>query len=106
MTCRLSSGAVCLLGLVLVSVPAVAAPIASCDANFTVCAIPENLLLQLPGVAIAGDVVLTDPNSNTVSDVFRIFNNLINTGAGTGFGNLVFLFSSDDTALPAPATYS
>src|SRR5689334_24844023 len=33
------------------SVPAVAAPIASCDANFTVCAIPENLLLQLPGVA-------------------------------------------------------
>jgi hypothetical protein len=106
MTYRFSSVVVAFAGLVLVSVPAAAAPIASCNANFTVCGIPENLLLQLPFGAIAGDVVLTDPNNNTVSDVFRIFNNLIDTGAGTGLGNLVFLYSSDDTALPAPATYS
>jgi hypothetical protein len=106
MTCRVASMAACFAGLVLLSEPAAAAPIASCNSNFTVCGIPENLLLQLPFGAIAGDVVLTDPNNNAVSDVFRIFNNLIDTGAGTGLGNLVFLYSSDDIVLPAPASYS
>ena len=81
-------------------------PLANCNANFTVCGVPENILLQLPFTAFAGDVVLTDPNSSAVSDVFRIFNNLVNTGLGTGLGNMVFLYSSDDTTLPAPSTYS
>jgi hypothetical protein len=83
-----------------------AATIANCNSAFTECLIPENVLLQLPFEAIAGDAVLTEPNSNSVSDVFRIFNNLADTGAGTGVGNLAFLFSSDDTALPPPSTYS
>jgi MYXO-CTERM domain-containing protein len=51
-------------------------------------------------------VILNDP-AGPVSDVFRIFNNLVNTGAGTGLGNMVFLYSSDDgTPLPDPSTYS
>jgi hypothetical protein len=60
----------------------------------------------LPFVAIAGDVVLTDPGSSAVSDVFRIFDNVVNTGKGTGLGNMAFLYSSDDTTLPNPSTYS
>jgi hypothetical protein len=103
---RFDNIATCFAGLVLLCVPAAAATIASCNASFTQCAIPENILLQLPFTAIAGDAVLTEPNSSTVSDVFRIFNNIINTGGGTGLGNMVFLYSSDDTTLPAPSTYS
>jgi hypothetical protein len=58
----------------------------------------------LPFTAFAGDVILDDP---AVSDVFRIFNNLVNTGGGTGLGNMAFLYSSDDsTPLPNPLTYS
>ena len=111
------STALCIAGLILLSEPGTAAPIAiseqiaatsvaSCNANFTVCDIPENIPLQLPFGAFAGDVVLTDPGSSAVSDVFRIFNNIVNTGEGTGIGNMVFLYSSDDTSLPNPSTYS
>ena len=106
MTYRYASITICLAGLVLLSVPAAASPLASCNANFTSCGIPENILLQLPFTAIAGDAVLTEPNSSMVSDVFRIFNNVVNTGGGTGLGNMVFLYSLDDTTLPAPSTYS
>jgi hypothetical protein len=106
MTYRFASITICFAGLVLLSVPAVAATIASCDASFTVCGIPENVLLQLPFTAIAGDAIVTEPGSPIVSDVFRIFNDIINTGGGTGLGNMVFLYSSDDTTLPNPSTYS
>src|SRR5207302_6245982 len=78
-----------------------------CNASFTACAIPENILLELPFLAISGDVVVQEPTSTEVSDVFRIFNNLVNTGDGTGLGNLAFLYSLDDsTPLPDPSTYS
>src|SRR5215469_13952054 len=100
------STALCLAGLMLLCEPGIGTPIATCNASFTVCQIPENILLQLPFSAFAGDVVLTDPGSSTVSDIFRIFNNLINTGKGTGLGNMVFLYSTDDTSLPDPSTYS
>jgi|SRR5579872_847876 len=106
MTHRYASLAICLVGLVLLSVPAAASPIAQCNASLTSCSIPENILLQLPFTAFAGDAVLTDPGGSTVSDVFRIFNNIVNTGGGTGLGNMVFLYSSDDTTLPSPSTYS
>jgi hypothetical protein len=96
---------ICFSGLLL-SVPAAAATIAQCDAAFTTCLIPENTSLQLPFEAIAGDAILTEPGSTTVSDVFRIFNNIVNTGFGTGLGNMAFLYSADDTALPSPSTYS
>jgi hypothetical protein len=103
---RSCSIAICSVGLILLSVPAVAATIAPCNATFTTCVIPENISLQLPFVAIAGDAILTELSSSTVSDVFRIFNNVVNTGAGTGLGNMAFLYSADDSALPSPSTYS
>src|SRR6202011_1874420 len=103
---RFVSLAACFAALVLLSVPAAAGPIANCNATFTVCGIPENILLQLPFTAIAGDAIVTEPGGAVVSDVFRIFNNITNTGGGTGLGNMVFLYSSDDTALPNPSTYS
>ena len=104
MTCRFASITICFAGLVLLSVPAAAGPIAICNAS--VCGIPENILLQLPFTAIAGDAILTEPGGAVVSDVFRIFNNIINTGGGTGLGNMVFLYSSDETTLPNFSTWS
>jgi hypothetical protein len=101
--------ALCIAGLLLLSEPGFATPITAIPAtncNTTICDIPENVLLQLPFDAFAGDVVLTDPGTSAVSDVFRIFNNVVNTGKGTGLGNLVFLYSSDDTSLPNLSTYS
>jgi hypothetical protein len=38
--------------------------------------------------------------------VFRIFNNLVDTGLGTGIGDMFFLYSADESALPSPSTYS
>jgi hypothetical protein len=106
-TYHLARLAVGFAGLVLLSAPATATTMASCNSAFTMCNIPENILLQLPFTAISGDVVITDLGSSIVSDVFRIFNNEINTGAGTGLGNMAFLYSSDDsTPLPATSTYS
>jgi hypothetical protein len=66
------------------------------------------LLLFPPGFfAIAGDVIIQDPNSTNVSDVLRVFNNLFNSGGGTGLGNVVFLYSRDNNnPLPDPSTYS
>jgi len=106
MTYRFASITMCFAGLVLLSAPAAAATVANCNAGHTVCGIPEDVLLQLPFTAIAGDAIVTEPVSAVVSDVFRIFNNIVNTGGGTGLGNMVFLFSSDDTTLPNPSTYS
>jgi hypothetical protein len=96
------------LGLIVfpasVAFPAVRA---SCNANFTACFIPENVLVQLPFTAIAGDVIVQDPSSTGVSDVFRILNNFVDTGGGTGLGSLAILSSRDDnTPLPDPSTYS
>jgi len=88
------------------STSAFAVTMAPCDATNTACSIIENTSLQLPFVVIAGDVIVRDPGTSTVSDVFRIFNNLLNTGSGTGLGNMVFLYSADNSALPDPSTYS
>jgi hypothetical protein len=93
--------------LALLPVLGTAAPLVQCNPSFTSCLIPENVMLQLPFLGISGDVILLDPVTHAVSDVFRIFNNFVDTGGGTGLGNLVFLYSSDDsTPLPNPATYS
>jgi hypothetical protein len=86
---------------------ALAAEPANCNANFTSCQIPENVVLRLPFTAFAGDVIVQEPTSTTVSDVFRIFNNLLDTGGGTGLGNLAILYSGDDNMpLPDPSTFS
>jgi PEP-CTERM motif len=88
------------------SISGFAAAVAPCNANFTACYIFENVLLQLPFTGIAGDVIVQEPNSTAVSDVFRLFNNLFDTGGGTGLGNMVFLYSVDNSPLPDPSTYS
>ena len=66
-----------------------AGPVSSCAPDFSSCSVFEDgLVLQLPGLAIAGDLILTDRwNGGKVSDVFRIFNNFFDTGGGTGLGH-------------------
>jgi PEP-CTERM motif len=85
-----------------------AGPVSSCAPDFSSCSVFEDgLVLQLPGLAIAGDLILTDRwNGGKVSDVFRVFNNIFDTGGGTGLGITAFLYSEDLGNLPAPATYS
>ena len=81
---------------------------AQCSPTFTDCAIPENVLLEFPFLAISGDVLVV-PNVNasprSVSDVFRIFNNFLDTGEGTGLGFVSFLYSGQNN-LPAPSSFS
>ena len=81
---------------------------AQCTPTFSECAIPENVLLDFPFLAISGDVVLV-PNLNAnlaaVKDVFRIFNNFVDTGQGTGIGYSAFLYSGHNN-LPDRSTYS
>src|ERR1051326_1267707 len=79
------------------------------------CAISEGNPLILPYIAIAGDVILLDPDG-TVSDVVRFLNNILDTGAGTGLGNSILMFSKidagpdlsigTDLGLPSSFTYS
>ena len=85
-----------------------AGPVSSCAPDFSSCSVFEDgLVLQLPGLAIAGDLILTDTwNGGKVSDVFRIFNDFFDTGGGTGLGTTAFLYSEDLGNLPAPSTYS
>jgi hypothetical protein len=104
---RLASAVFSLATLALLSTPTRAAQLAVCAPDFSACGIPENVLLQLPFAAIAGDVILFEADNVTVSDVFRIFNNIADTTGGTGLGNMVFLYSSNDsTPLPSPSTFS
>lgn len=94
-------------GLAL-SAPAWSQSVAQCTPSFSDCAIPENVLLQFPFLAISGDVLVV-PNLHAdlaaTSDVFRIFNNFVDTGAGTGLGFLSFLYSGHN-ALPNQSTFS
>jgi len=83
-------------------------PVAQCTSTLSDCAIPENTALQLPFLAISGDVVLApDLHSdlNSVRDVFRINNNFIDTGAGTGIGFTGILFGGEH-AVPLISSYS
>src|SRR5215472_1107766 len=96
----------CVATGVCFSTSAFAVTPAPCNASFTACSIVENEPLQLPFFAIAGDVVVRDPSASAVSDLFRISNNVLDTGNGTGLGNMVFLYSVDESALPDPSTYS
>jgi len=99
-----------LMLLSLVAFPvrlATAADTASCNSTFTACQIQENVLLTLPFLATSGDVIIQSPSDTSVSDIFRVFNNVVDTGGGTGLGNLVILYSGNDNLpLPDPSTYS
>jgi hypothetical protein len=85
-----------------------AAPLSFCAADFSSCNVFEDgQVLQLPGLAIAGDLILIDQwNGGRVSDVLRIFNDFFDTGGGTGLGTTAFLFSEDLSNLPNPSTFS
>ncbi len=91
------------LGMVITipAQPVSAAMLSSCASDFSSCNIYENELVPLPGLGIAGDVILLDAGTAHISDVFRIFNNVINTGGGTGLGNEAFLFSDDENNIPS-----
>jgi hypothetical protein len=100
---------VLLLSVIVLTASAASAaiPLANCNSTFTICSIPENVLVKFPFSAIAGDVIVMDPTGTTVSDVFRIFNDVFDAGAGTGLGSTAILYSADDSnPLPAPSTYS
>ena len=73
---------------------------ANCTGGLTACAIPEDVMLQLPYATYAGDVIIQESGSTAVSDVFRVFNNVVDTGGGTGLGNLVILYSKKGGSLP------
>ena len=90
----------------LVVVPVLHADlISSCAPDFSSCNVYEdNMILVLPGLAISGDVIVT--NNSTVLDVFRINNNFVDTGGGTGLGTTAFLFAADLNDLPSPSNYS
>jgi hypothetical protein len=85
-----------------------AAPLSFCATDFSSCNVFEDgQVLHLPGVTIAGDLILTDRwNGGKVSDVFRIFNDFFDTGGGTGLGATAFLYSEDLGNLPSPSTFS
>ena len=51
-------------------------------------------------------MILIDQWTGGTSDVFRIFNDFIDTGGGTGLGTTAFLYSEDLGNLPNPSTYS
>lgn len=84
-----------------------AGPISSCAPDFSACQVYEGSLLTPPfGFFVAGDVILIDQWTGQVSDVFRIFNDLFDTGGGTGLGVSALLYSEDLGNLPDPSTYS
>ena len=82
-----------------------ATPISSCISSADCSIFELTQPFVLPFSAFSGDVVLLDPSGAT-SDVFRIFNDFVNTGGGTGLGRQTFLFSVDEGNLPSPSTLS
>ena len=78
--------------------PAVAGSLSqsSCDFNANQCNVYEGSLFQDPNALFyAGDLVLLDANG-TYSDVLRFYNDIIDTGGGTGFGDAFLEFSAPD----------
>ncbi len=82
-----------------------ATPLSSCASNGSTCSIYENQLVALPFEAFAGDLIVQNSKGATV-DVFRIPNDVVDTGGGTGLGDQAFLYGLDVYNLPDPSTYS
>ena len=109
---RLFSAAVLMgvgLGILPVLHAGIVIPTSACAPDFSVCTVYENQPVFFPGfpggfVGAAGDVVIND-GSFTVA-VFRIFNDVFDTGGGTGLGDFGFLYSATFNNLPDPTTYS
>lgn len=104
---RLKCLSTLLLGLVVLYIPLSASVIggnssqvtdfslSSPICNAATCDLLEGHLTMLPFIAFAGDVILLDEDGST-SDVVRFFNNVLNTGGGTGLGNQVQVYSRID----------
>ncbi|HYL69399.1 MAG TPA: PEP-CTERM sorting domain-containing protein [Candidatus Limnocylindria bacterium] len=94
--------------LALLTVPAYAdtVPTSTCAPDGSECSIFGAQVSNLAVLAISGDVLITDPSS-TVLDVFRIFNDVVDTGGGTGLGATAEMFDPGvGDILPDPSTYS
>ncbi len=107
---RFPKGSACVVpaALALVfSFSLAAAPISSCASDLSSCNVYEGQLVTFPSgyYGYAGDVIVRDPATVTV-DVFRVFNNLVDTGGGTGLGTVAFLYAADLNDLPNSSTYS
>jgi len=81
-------------------------PTSFCAADFSVCSVFEDQDVLFPDgfIASAGDVVIE--NGNTTVAVFRVFDDVFDSGGGTGFGDFSFVFSAAFGNLPDPNTYS
>ena len=84
-----------------------AAPISSCNSDDSVCNVYEGQFVTFPlgYLGVAGDVIIQSPFGTAVA-VFRIFNDFVDTGGGTGLGVDGFLYAADLHDLPNPSTYS
>jgi hypothetical protein len=86
----------------MVALPAFPAsiPQSSCDQITGECNVYEGSLFQDPSFTFfAGDVVLLDANGAS-SDVLRFYNNLIDTGGGTGLGDGFLEFATPGNHSP------
>ena len=82
-----------------------AIPPSSCAPDFSVCQVYENQITDFGGFLDAsGDVIITS-NIHTIG-VFRIFNDVVDFGGGTGYGDFGFLYTAMFYNLPDPSTYS
>lgn len=79
------------------------ATMSSCDPNTFTCSIYENELVPFGFLAVSGDVIVENSHGVTF-DVFRIDNDIFDSGGGTGIGDQGFMFGRHD--LPDPSTYS
>ena len=97
----------CFAALALFSSSVTAAPVSSCAVDGSSCNVYEGRLLTYPDgyFGYSGDVVVKDFSGITVN-VFRIFNDLVDTGGGTGLGSTALLYGADLNDLPNPSTYS
>jgi PEP-CTERM motif-containing protein len=102
---RFAVVAVLLLASIGFCLPAAATPISACISPVDCSIFESTQPFLLPFLAISGDVVLLDQSGGT-SDVFRIFNDFVDTGRGTGLGLQTIFFSVDEMNLPNPATLS
>ena len=81
-------------------------PTSTCAPDFSSCNVYENQVTFFPAGAlgIAGDVLIQ--SGILTIGVFRVFNDFVDTGGGTGLGDSGFLYSEVFHNLPDPATYS
>jgi hypothetical protein len=100
--------AVVVAAFTLLSLPAMAdgvPPTSSCI-GFVECSIFGGQITPLGFLAISGDVIVDSPDGSTVDGVYRIFNDFLDTGGGTGLGVTAELFDPAFDTLPDPSTYS